>query len=314
MQNSALSPAHQRQAKQLFARLNPPRNRPLILFPRLCWHYVRNYKRDKKVLTAKIYSVIEQYEGSMDPELLSTYIDSIILLHYVQHCDVQVYSMLKPELMESLVGETARVIRDEVPGAFVDVGVWKGGSSMIIKSVIELLGAERELCCLDVFDTMDDKVLVDDDPDGDQAIIAVLNLAREFFGTEGVSTSVEEVRRNFQHMGVPLEQVRFLKGNLVDPAFPFEQVPDTIALLRIDCDFYTATQRTMESLYDRIPVGGSIILDDYYLEAFGERIAVDEFRAARGITTPLAQVGQSAVWVKEQRRAAPRASSGRTRS
>jgi hypothetical protein len=104
-----------------------------------------------------------------------------------------------------------------------------------------------------------------------------------------------EIRQNFHELGVSLDDVEFLRGNLISPEFPFECI-EAIALMRIDCDFYTATKNTLERLYPKLQPGGTILFDDYYLEGFGERRAADEFRAQIGDDSPLERVGQSAVW------------------
>ncbi len=294
---AAPKPALGPSLKRFFAQLSQLRYRPLVLYPNLCWRYLRNYRRDRVALMGEFHEIMRSCGVSLDPKTLGAYVADVILLHYVQQSKIAVYTMLTPELMESLAREAARVIREEIPGDFVDVGVWKGGSSMIMRTVATKEGQPRPLHCLDIFDTMDERVLDEADPFQDHAIIAALNLAREYFKTEGVRTSVEEVRQNFQRLGVSLDDVNFVVGNLTSRSFPFERV-GTIALLRIDCDFYSATKQTMEQLYPRISSGGCIILDDYFLEAFGERRAVDEYREAHGIVAPVLRVGQSALWIK----------------
>jgi predicted O-methyltransferase YrrM len=52
---------------------------------------------------------------------------------------------------------------------------------------------------------------------------------------------------------------------------------------------YGSTIQALEALYDRVAVGGYIIVDDYGAVA-GCRAAVDDFRAKRGITAPLVSV------------------------
>lgn len=283
------------ELQSLFERLSPPRFRSPLAFPRLAWHTAWNYRRDRSVLAKGFADLMGRYGGALPDDVLDWYLNSVILLHYVQHCQVRVLSMMKPELMENLVQEAERIIDKEIPGDFVDVGVWKGGSSMVLKTVNDLKAGGRAVFLLDVFDTMDHKVLDADEEGYDRAIIEALEMARKHFGTEGVTTSVSEVQKNFESMAVPLDNVHFVEGNLVDPAFPFDRV-GKIALLRVDCDFYTATARTMEALYPRISPGGTIILDDYYLEAFGERRAADEYREKHGIVAPIRRVGQSAIW------------------
>lgn len=283
------------EIRELFTRLAPVRYRSKLRYPGLIWQFVRNKRRDTATLLREVGALIEAEGKALDPKILAQYLESMILLHYLQKADVKVYSMMKPELMESLASECLRVIDAGVSGEFVDVGVWKGGSGMIMKSVSDLKGAGRAVKMLDIYDTMDFKVLDESDPVEDRIIITALEHARKYFGTEGVATSVSEIKANFQTMGVDVSGVDFLVGNLISEAFPFERVGD-IALLRIDCDFYTATKNTLAKLYPKMQPGGTIIFDDYYLEGFGERLAADELRAEVGETRPLIQVGQSAVW------------------
>ncbi|MCA9700104.1 MAG: class I SAM-dependent methyltransferase [Myxococcales bacterium] len=283
------------RVEPLFRRLSPIRYRSPLRYPRLVSQVLLRKRRDRAVLGAKIQAMIAEQGRELPTEVLDTYLESVLLLHYLQLCDIKVYSMLKPELMASLAQECARVLRAGVAGDFVDVGVWKGGSSMIMKSVNDLLGGDRRLLCLDIYDTMDLQVIDEADPVDDRIIVSALECAREHFATEGVCTSITEICRNFVELGVSLDNVEFLRGNLISPAFPFDRV-EAIALMRIDCDFYTATKNTLERLYPKMQPGGSIIFDDYYLEGFGERRAADEFRARVGDDSPLERVGQSAIW------------------
>lgn len=289
--SETLAPA----VEALFRRLSPIRYRSPLRYPRLVAQILWRKRRDHAALSHEIQALIAAEGRALAPEVLDTYLESVLMLHYLQLSGVQVYSMLKPELMDSLARECAAVVGAGVDGDIVDVGVWKGGSSMIAKAVLESLGDRRRVLCLDLYDTMDLRVIDDEDPVDDRIIVSALDLAREYFGTEGVRTSVAEIRDNFRALGVGLDGVEFVRGNLIAPDFPFDAV-GKIALLRIDCDFYTATKNTLEHLYPKVQRGGTIIFDDYYLEGFGERRAADEFRARIGDGRPLERVGQSAVW------------------
>ena len=283
------------RAAALFRRLAPIRYRSPLRHPRLVGQIVWRKRRDRRVLGAHIRDLIAAEGKALAPDVLDAYLESMLLLHYLQLCGIRVYTMLKPELMESLALEAARLLERGIPGDFVDVGVWKGGSSMIMKDVLDAGGDRRRVWCLDLFDTMDLRVLDAADPVEDRIIVSALEAARVHFGTEGVCTSVAEIRANFRTLGVDLAGVEFLQGNLIAPDFPFDAV-GSISLLRIDCDFYTATRNTLEQLFPKLHPSGTVIFDDYYLEAFGERRAADELRARVGDDRPLLRGGQSAVW------------------
>jgi len=281
--------------QDLFRRLAPIRYGSPLRFPRLAGRVLLHGRRDRRALQAQVLQLLDREGLSLDPTVMEAYIHSAVMLHHLQLSGVKVRTMMKPELMTSLAEEVSHVVRADVPGELVDVGVWKGGSSMVMKAVADELGSRRRVVCLDLFDTMDTRVLHTDDPVEDRVIIGALDLARAYFGTEGVCTSVPEIRTGFAEMGVSLDGVDFIQGNLVSDDFPFHRVGD-IALLRVDCDFYAATRATLAALFPKMQPGGVLIFDDYFLEGFGERRAVDELRAQLGTTTPMRRVGQSAVW------------------
>jgi hypothetical protein len=100
------------------------------------------------------------------------------------------------------------------------------------------------------------------------------------------AVGLEEVKRNFAAFGLLDDQVKFLKGWFKDtlPAAPI----GTLSLMRLDGDFYESTRDGLNSLYDRLSVGGYVIIDDYGEDSWTYcRKAVDEFRLERQIDDPL---------------------------
>jgi hypothetical protein len=92
--------------------------------------------------------------------------------------------------------------------------------------------------------------------------------------------SLNDVRRNVESTGYPMELVRFVAGKVEETLSASENLPGRIALLRLDTDWYESTKAELEALYDRLAPGGVLIIDDYgYWE--GQRRAVDEFFASR---------------------------------
>ena len=106
---------------------------------------------------------------------------------------------------------------------------------------------------------------------------------------KNLAVSLEEVQRNFAAYGLLDDQVRFLKGWFKDtlPNAPIA----TLSLIRIDGDFYESTKDGLNNLYDRLSIGGYVIIDDYGEDSWTYcRKAVDEFRAERHIQDPLIAV------------------------
>jgi hypothetical protein len=74
-------------------------------------------------------------------------------------------------------------------------------------------------------------------------------------------------------------QVQFLEGWFKDtlPAAPIEK----LAIMRLDGDMYESTMQALVALYDKLSIGGFIIIDDYMLKPCAQ--AVHEFREQRHI-------------------------------
>lgn len=74
--------------------------------------------------------------------------------------------------------------------------------------------------------------------------------------------------------GYPEAQIRYVQGK-VEQTLP-QTVPESIALLRLDTDWYESTKCELEYLFPRLVDGGILIIDDYgHWE--GCRRAVDEY-------------------------------------
>ena len=104
-----------------------------------------------------------------------------------------------------------------------------------------------------------------------------------------LAVELDEVRRNFEAYEMLDSQVKFLKGWFKDtlPVAPIK----SISVLRLDDDYYELTRDALTHLYDKVSVGGYIIVDDYGEDLWTYcRKAVDEFRQARAITDTMVRV------------------------
>lgn len=111
-------------------------------------------------------------------------------------------------------------------------------------------------------------------------------------------TSVSAVRSHFARYGLLDSQVELLQGFFADtlPKAPIRQV----ALLRCDGDTYESTRSVLDVLYEKVSVGGYVIIDDYHSFA-DAKDAVDQFRRERAITDELVKIDDSAVfWQRSQ--------------
>ena len=90
----------------------------------------------------------------------------------------------------------------------------------------------------------------------------------------GCLATLDDVKKNLQVTGYPAGQINFIQGKVED-TIP-THMPQQIALLRLDTDWYESTRHELEHLYPLLSPGGILIIDDYgHWE--GARKAVDEY-------------------------------------
>jgi hypothetical protein len=195
------------------------------------------------------------------------------------------YTMTGVPRLQALVDAVRHCAGTGLQGAFVECGVWRGGSVLAMILTLQDLGVDdRELHLFDTFEGMTEPTEHDTSPfDGaalDQWHDARARGERPWeavFGPEAFSE--EAVRATLLATGYPSERLHVVPGP-VEQTLPAHDTGD-IALLRLDTDWYESTRHELEHLYPRLVRGGVLIVDDYgHWE--GARRAVDEFFAEHG--------------------------------
>jgi O-methyltransferase len=182
----------------------------------------------------------------------------------------------------SLCDSVEHAVRTDVEGAFVECGVWRGGSIMAIALTLLRLGAtDRDLYLFDTFEGMPAPGELDEDSPYDGYSIHRRWQRRRNggIGSSWNRVSAESVRARVEGTGYPPERIHVVPG-LVEETVP-EHAPDRIALLRMDTDWYEPTRHQLEHLYPRLSIGGVLIVDDYG-HYVGARKAVEEYFAENG--------------------------------
>ncbi|MCA9105069.1 MAG: class I SAM-dependent methyltransferase [Planctomycetales bacterium] len=190
-------------------------------------------------------------------------------------------TMTSPERVSALCDAVRYVVSQGIPGDLVECGVWRGGSSMASAlTLIEQGDMGRELWLYDTFEGMSEPTEDDRDFLG-QSAAAQLEL-QDPNDPKSVwcVSQLDEVRGNMRRTGYPADQVHFVVGK-VEETIP-AQVPETIALLRLDTDWYESTRHELEHLMPRLSPGGVLIIDDYG-HWQGCRRAVDEYLSEHGL-------------------------------
>jgi O-methyltransferase len=194
------------------------------------------------------------------------------------------HSMIGPRRLRNLRELVERTINENVPGDYIETGVWRGGASILMRGVLEAYGiADRRVFCADTFAGL---------PRPDAEKFAADRRDRLHAFTE-LAVSEQAVRANFSAYDLLDDRVVFVKGLFKDtlPAIG----SDRFALIRLDGDMYESTMDALVNLYDKVPRSGFVIVDDYG-GLKNCRRAVHDFLDRRGLRVDIVPIDETGVW------------------
>jgi len=189
--------------------------------------------------------------------------------------------------MFNLVDLYGKVRAENIPGDFVETGVWKGANGIVFALVRDLVGetSTRSVYNLDSFRWL---------PPPRAIHKRDVNDKHSTYANKHVElrASLDLVIGIYRRYGIdvndPAANVHMVEGWFNETAPAIAQKVQKIAILRLDGDMYGSTWEVLIYLYGKVAVGGYVIIDDYKLP--GCRAAVDEFRDCLKITSPLVQI------------------------
>jgi hypothetical protein len=184
--------------------------------------------------------------------------------------------MTSPERMVNLSRAVDYLVSSQIEGDIVECGVWKGGSMMLIAKRLDRHGLKnKKLFLFDTFEGMSTPGSEDISMLNHETAKDLLDKSNKLHGDNvWCNSSLEEVRTNLSTIEYPQNQIFYIKGKVED-TLPHDSIQN-ICLLRLDTDWYESTRHELETLYDRLVIGGILIIDDYGLRS---RKAVDESQA-----------------------------------
>lgn len=187
-------------------------------------------------------------------------------------------TMISVERAYALYTAVKYIVQTNIPGAFAECGVWRGGSAMLMAFTL-LECRPKKLPEIYLFDTYKGMT----EP-GDKDKIAWnrrpvrekweedLRGERNNFGWWAIPR--EEVLKNMYSTGYPQNLIVAVEGDVRETVPQY--APEQLSLLRLDTDWYESTAHELRYLYSRLNPGGVLLIDDYG-HFTGARQAVDEF-------------------------------------
>ena len=197
---------------------------------------------------------------------------------------IKSHTMIGQARLRSLRELVETTLSENIPGDYIETGVWRGGACILMRAVLAAYGVrDRRVFCADSFEGLPPPNATKYPADKRDRLYRFRELA----------ISEDVVRANFAAYDLLDEQVVFLKGFFSEtlPRLTAEQ----FAIIRLDGDMYESTMDALTNLYDRVSDGGFVIVDDYGGLKNCAR-AVHDFLDERKIKVDMTRVDASCVW------------------
>ena len=190
-------------------------------------------------------------------------------------------------------------------GAIVEIGVWRGGISCYMAAAHR--HQARDVWLLDTYEGLPAPTA----KDGARAKNLFNQLGTQAFpfkqhvqDGKWCFSSMDDVQATMARTSYPKDKVHYIKGKVEDTLRNSSvALPERIAILRLDTDFYESTRVELELLWPRLAPGGWLYIDDYMtwggchtavLEWLREHGWEDEARKVGAI--PRAHTGRFNLW------------------
>jgi predicted O-methyltransferase YrrM len=187
---------------------------------------------------------------------------------YISHLseiEAQMSTSFAAELLQAVVDT------DHLEGDIIECGTYKGGSTILIARVLDMIGSRKRIYACDTFEghPYDD---IDSAVDYHRA-------------GRGSDTSVSYVQSKFAKFEAA-HRIVTVQGKFEDTLISRLR-DNNLSLAFLDCDLYASAKFCYSFLYSRIVRGGCIVVHDYAEpnrdRVFGISLATDEFVHEKGL-------------------------------
>lgn len=201
------------------------------------------------------------------------------------------YTMTTVDSLYYTYKSTKYIIENNIPGDFIECGVWRGGNTMMVAlTLMKLKNTERNIYLYDTFEGMSKPTDKDVSYLNEGADIEWKESQKEKIN-EWCYSPIDEVKKNLNLTNYPQEKIFFVKGKVEDTIPGI--LPKKIAVLRLDTDWYESTYHELVHLYPLLSKGGFFIIDDYgYWK--GAREALEQYFKENNIKIFLNRLDNSA--------------------
>jgi O-methyltransferase len=188
---------------------------------------------------------------------------------------VKPYTMTSTERINELFNSLEYIRTNKIDGDFVECGVWKGGNILGIMEYLYYHNmTDRNVWLYDTFQGMTQPEDVDIDLKNRKASDILQQVL--------CYSSLNEVKKNLSNSKYPINNIKYVVGDICETLNYENNSPTKISLLRLDTDWYQSTKKEMDVLYPLLSNDGVLIVDDYG-HWQGSKKAVDEYFLNKGL-------------------------------
>lgn len=197
------------------------------------------------------------------------------------------FTMIGNERLEQFRASIEEVNRNNIPGAILEMGVWRGGAMIMAAACQKEYKAaggtiNRELFLFDAFE----------------------EIPKSAYGrnSDFLFNTQQDVVDAFESFGLMDSNVHFKKGlfqNTV-PDIKSDPLLSQIAVYRIDGNFYDSYHDALYFGYEHVAVGGIVIFDDVMTHKPVMRAWLD-FKQDQGLSEDLNRIDTHSGWFRKEK-------------
>jgi SAM-dependent methyltransferase len=180
------------------------------------------------------------------------------------------------------------ICNNNIQGSFVECGIESGNFEEIWINALNRCGQVRDIYMFDTFSGLTepgDKDYTCNDTKlyrmENGTVKKWWNDNKMIEGNALCHCSLDNVKNRLSKLNYPEDKLHYIVGDVRETLKNENNIPNNIAILRLDTDWYDSSKFELEKMYDKVVKGGLVIFDDYY-HWNGQREATDEFFKERG--------------------------------
>ncbi len=190
------------------------------------------------------------------------------------------------------------ILQNNIEGVIIECGVYDGDYEHIWINELMKNNSVRDIYLYDTFTGLTEPTVHDYTCEDAKLYKMnkeqVYNTWKEQIINEKINnwcySPLDHVKNRLNSTGYPQKNLHYVVGDVMETLKDKTTIPEKIAILRLDTDWYESSKYELEQMYDNVVTGGVIIFDDYY-HWDGQRKATDDFFLSRNIEYTFVNLG-----------------------